>query len=255
LKGSGTTLVFVHAGIADCRMWEPQWSSFAERHQMLRLDLAGYGRTQIERLPLTHARDVIRLLDELDVRATAVIGASLGGRVALELAVARLDLVRALVLVDAGLPGVSWSDAVRTYSAAESEAVSRGDLSAATELNLRMWVDGPRRTAADVDPRVRDTVAEMQRRALELQAPHWEHLEEELLAPDIAERLGEVRAPTLVIVGEEDVDDMQMLARQFANEIPRSKLATIAGAAHLPSLEQPAAFEQLVFEFLVDVFD
>jgi 3-oxoadipate enol-lactonase len=250
VRGSGPPIVFLHAAIADSRMWEPQWTSFAAGHRLLRLDLAGFGRTPIERLPLTHARDVVGLLDGLEISAAGVVGASLGGRVALEVAVARPDLVRALVLVDSGLPGVEWSAAVRAYGAAEDEAVTRGDLAAATEINLRMWVDGPRRAAADVDPGVRAAVAEMLGRALELQAPYWERLKEELLVPDVAERLPEVRAPTLVLVGEEDVDDMQALARKFAAGIPGARLATIPGAAHAPSLEQPAAFDGLVLEFL-----
>jgi 3-oxoadipate enol-lactonase len=253
VRGSGPPIVFVHEAIADSRMWEPQWTSFAGRHRLLRLDLAGFGRTPIERLPVTHAQDVVGLLDDLGISAAGVVGASLGGRVALELAVARPDLVRALVLVDAGLPGVDWSEVVRAYFSAEDEAVARDDLAAATEINLRMWVDGPRRAAEDVDPGVRAAVAEMQRCALELQAPFWERLAEDLLVPDIGERLDEVKAPTLVLVGEEDVEDMHVLAERFAAEIPRARLATIPGAAHVPSLEQPAAFDKLVREFLADI--
>jgi pimeloyl-ACP methyl ester carboxylesterase len=252
VRGSGPPIVFVHEAIADSRMWEPQWTTFAGRHRLLRMDLAGFGRTRIERLPVTHARDLVGLLDELEISAAVIVGASLGGRVALELAVARPDLVRALVLVDAGLPGVDWSERVRAYGAAEDDAVARGDLAAATEINLRMWVDGPRREAEDVDPGVRAAVAEMQLRALELQAPHWERLAEDLLVPDVAERLDQVQAPTLVLVGEEDVDDMQLLAKRFAAKIPRARLATIPAAAHVPSLERPAAFDELVLEFLVD---
>jgi 3-oxoadipate enol-lactonase len=255
VKGSGTPIVFIHEAIADSRMWEPQWTSFAGGHRLLRLDLAGFGNTPINRLPVTHAQDVVGLLDELEISSASLVGASLGGRVALELAVARPDLVRALVLEDAGLPGVDWSEVVRAYGAAEDEAVARGDLDAATEINLRMWVDGPRRVAADIDPDVRAAVAEMQRRALELQAPYWERLTEDLLVPDIAERLDEVQAPTLVLVGEEDVDDMHVLAQRLTTEIPRAQLATIPGAAHLPSLEQPLAFDKLVLSFLGEVFD
>jgi 3-oxoadipate enol-lactonase len=231
---------------------EPQWTSFAGRHRLLRLDLAGFGRTPIETLPLTHARDVACLLDELGISAAGLVGASMGGRVALELAVARPDLVRAVVLVDAGLPGVEWSDVVRAYGAAEDEAVARGDLPAATEINLSMWVDGPRRAAEDVDPGVRAAVAEMQRRVLDLQAPYWERLAEDLLVPDIAERLAELQAPTLVLVGAEDVDDMRALAERFAAGIPQARLATIPGVAHLPSLEQPATFAKLVLQFFAD---
>jgi pimeloyl-ACP methyl ester carboxylesterase len=252
VTGAGLAIVFLHEGIADSRMWEPQWTSFATRYRLLRCDFAGFGRTAIDRLPVTHAQDVVNLLDELDISSAGVVGASMGGRVALELAVARPDLVQTLVLEDAGLPGVNWSEAVRAYGAAEDKAVVRGDLEAATEINLRMWVDGPRRAVADVDPEVRAAVGEMQRQALELQAPYWERLDEDPLVPDIAERLGEVQAPTLVLVGEEDVEDMHALAERFATEIPRARLARIPGAAHMPNLEQPGAFDKLVLEFLAD---
>src|SRR5215472_17149103 len=132
VAGAGPPLVFVHEAIADSGMWEPQWRSFAHRYRLLRLDLAGFGRTPIERLPLTHARDVVALLDELGMASAVLVGGSMGGRVALEVAVARPDLVRALVLMDAGLPDVDWSDEVRAYGAAEEEAIVRGDLDRAT---------------------------------------------------------------------------------------------------------------------------
>ena len=216
----------------------------------MRLDLSGFGRTPVGSLPVTHASDVLTLLEELGISSAAVVGASLGGRVALEIAVARPDLVRALVLEDAGFPGVDWSEEVRAGWAAEDEAVARGDLNTATEANLRLWVDGPNRAPTDVDAAFRAAVGGMVRRALELQAPHWDELDEELLVPDLAERLGDVRAPTLALAGEEDVEDMQELARRFAREIPRARHATIAGSAHMPSLERPEAFDALVLPFL-----
>jgi pimeloyl-ACP methyl ester carboxylesterase len=249
--GSGTPVVLVHAGIADSRMWEPQWRAFADDYRLVRLDLPGFGRTPIE-VPQRHARDVLALVEELELGDLVLVGCSMGGRVCLELAVARPDLVRALVLVDSGLPGGPPSDAIRAYADAEDEAVSRGDLDAAVEENLRMWVDGPGRAPDDVDPAVRGAVAEMVRRSLELHVPRWEEVDEELLVPDVADRLGEVRAPTLVVVGDEDVDHMQAIARRLASEIPRARLLTIAGAAHFPSLEQPAVFDEALRGFLAE---
>ena len=249
VEGSGPAVVFIHEGIADSRMWDPQWATFPH-YRRVRLDLSGFGRTPVGSLPVTHASDVLAVLDELGISSAAVVGASLGGRVALELAVARPDLVRALVLEDAGFPGVDWSEDVRAGWAAEDDAVAQGDLDAATEANLRLWVDGPNRAPADVDPVFRAAVAEMVRCALELQAPHWDELDEELLVPDIAERLGQVQAPTLALAGEEDVEDIRQLARRFAREIPRAWHATIAGAAHMPNLERPEAFDALALPFL-----
>lgn len=246
--GSGETVVLVHAGIADRRMWEPQWQTLGERYRVVRLDLAGFGETGIDRLPLTYALDVAELLAELGIGSAAFVGASLGGRVVLELAVARPALVRALVVAGAGLPDVHWSQQVRDYGAAEDEAVSRGALDQATELNLRMWVDGPR--ARDVAPGVRAAVGAMQRRAFELQAPHWASLHELLLAADVGARLAEIAVPALVLCGEDDVEDMRGLARRISDAIPGARHAEIAAAAHLPSLEQPAAFDALVLELL-----
>jgi 3-oxoadipate enol-lactonase len=252
VAGDGRDVVFLHQAIADSRMWAPQWSSF-EGYRRIRADLRGFGRSPVGTLPLTHARDVAALLDELHVSGAALVGASMGGRIALELAVGRPELVGALVLVDAGLPGHEWSAEVRAYGDAEDEAVRRGDLDGATELNLRMWVDGPGRSPKDVEPRVREAVREMQRAALELQAPAWDELDEDLLVPDVAERLADVRAPTLVLVGAEDVGDMHAIASRFVAEIPGARKATIPGAAHVPGLERPADFDALVLAFLADV--
>jgi 3-oxoadipate enol-lactonase len=253
VEGSGPTVVFIHEGIVDSRVWNPQWASFGA-YRRVRFDLRGFGRSPIGSLPLTYARDVAELLDELGVSGAALVGGSLGGRIALELAIGRPDLVGGLVLVGAGLPGHEWSEVVRAYGQAEDEAVARGDLEEATEVNLRMWVDGPGRGPADVDPAVREAVREMQRRALELQAPFWEELDEKPLVEDVGARLGEVRVPTLVLVGEEDAADIHSIGDRLAREIPGARRASIARTAHVPSLERPADFDALVLDFLSDVF-
>jgi pimeloyl-ACP methyl ester carboxylesterase len=248
--GDGPPVVFIHPGIADSGVWDPQWSSFVGQFSLVRCDLPGFGRTPIEGPAVRLAAEVAALLDSLAIAHAALVGCSVGGRVALELAVARPELVSALVLVGAGLPGWAWSEEVEAYGAAEDEAVSRGDLDAATELNLRIWVDGPVRTPADVDPGVRAAVGAMERRALELQAPHWETVTEEPLVSDLADRLGQVRARTLVLVGEHDVSDVHRLADLLAGSIPDARSAPIPGAAHVPNLEQPEAFDALVLPFL-----
>ena len=115
-----------------------------------------------------------------------------------------------------------------------------------------MWVDGPGRRPEDVDPAVRRAVGEMTTRALELQVPSWDSLDEELLVPDVADRLSEVRAPTLVVVGDEDVEHIQAIARRLAADIPDARLVTIADAAHFPSLERPDAFDEALRGFLGD---
>jgi 3-oxoadipate enol-lactonase len=250
VAGEGPAVALVHEGICDSRMWDPQWESFARAHRVLRLDLRGFGRSPLEAGRFSNARDLIETLERHGFERTALVGVSLGGRVALEVAVARPELVSALVLVAPGLPGHDWSSEVKAAWDEEEAALQAGDVDKAVEVNLRTWVDGPGRRSEDVDAEVRRRVGEMQRRAFELQLPVWEDAEEELLVSDLAERLGEIRVPTLVVVGEEDNPDMHAIADRLVREIPGARRATIANTAHVPSIERPREFDSLVLPFL-----
>jgi pimeloyl-ACP methyl ester carboxylesterase len=250
VAGAGPPVLLIHAGICDADMWEPQWRTFPPRHRTVRCDLRGFGRTPIPAEAFSNAADVVALVERLDLGPVALVGVSLGGRVALEVAIARPELVSGLVVVGAPLPGHEWSDTVRAFSAAEDEALERSDLDAAVEANLRMWVDGPHREPGEADPEVRRQVAGMQRRAFELQLPVLEEADDEPLVADLSGRLGEISAPTLVAVGALDAEDMLEIAALIAERVPDARTAAIAEAAHVPSLERPAEFDRLVLGFL-----
>jgi 3-oxoadipate enol-lactonase len=250
VAGEGPEIALVHEGICDSRMWDSQWENYTRGHRVLRLDLRGFGRSPLEPGRFSNARDLIAVLEEHGFERPALVGVSLGGRVVLEVAVARPELVSALVLVAPGLPGHEWSEEIKAGWGEEEAALEAGDLDAAVEVSLRTWVDGPRRSPEDVNPDVRARVAEMQRRAFELQLPFEETAEEELLVPDLAERLGEIGAPTLVIVGDEDTPDMHAIVERLFREIPGARSATIVGTAHVPSMERPNEFDAIVLPFL-----
>jgi 3-oxoadipate enol-lactonase len=248
--GKGAPLVFIHAGVCDSRMWEPQWRSFGETHRIVRFDLRGFGRSAIPPARYSDGSDVIDLLGRLNLGRASVIGASLGGRVALEVTLTRPDLVDRLVLVSASLPGHNWSKPVLEYAEDEDEALEAGDLDAAVEANLRMWVDGPHREPDAVEPELRRFVGEMQRRAFELQLPVADIADEDLLVADARDRLGDVEARALVVTGDEDVADVHQMAAELGAGIPGAETASIGSAAHLPSLERPEEFDRIVREFL-----
>ncbi len=245
--------MLVHAGICDSRMWDGQWQSFQRSHLVVRLDLRGFGLSPLVPGRYSHPGDLIGLLDRLGLGPAALVGASLGGGVSLQVAVARPDLVSALVLVGSGVRGHDWSDYVTQAWAVEEAALARGDLDAAVEGNLRAWIDGPDRDPEAVDPDVRQKVGEMQRRGFELWLDGADEAEEEPLVSDVRERLGEISVPTLVLVGEHDVSDVHVVAERLEREIPGSRRVTVEGAGHLVNLERPEVFEDLVLEFLAEV--
>ena len=253
VAGKGPEIVLLHEGICDSRMWDPQWETFTRSHRVLRLDFRGYGRSPLAPGRFASARDVIELLDRHGFDRAAVVGVSLGGRVALEVALAAPERVAALVLVGSGLPGHDWSEEMKATWEEEEAALRSGNVDEAVDISLRTWVAGPGRKPEDVDADVRARVAEMQRQAYELQLPFEGEAEEELLVEDVAQRLGEIKAPTLVLVGEEDVPDIHAIADRLAREIPGARRATIADAAHVPSMERPREFEELVLGFVEEV--
>jgi pimeloyl-ACP methyl ester carboxylesterase len=231
-------------------MWEPQWEVLQREHRVVRCDFRGFGQTPESPGEFSHPADVIELLDELGIGPAAIVGSSLGGGVALQVAIARPDLVSALVLIGAGVRGHEWSDYVKRAWEEEEAAFERGDLDEAVEVNLRTWVDGPHRSPDEVDPEIRRRVGEMQRRVFEL---YSDDATETTLIENAADRLGEISVPTLVIVGELDVDDVHQVADRLERELPKVRRETIAGTAHFPSLERPDEVNELVLGFLREV--
>jgi len=237
-----TERILVHAGVADSRMYSGQIEAFAPARA---LDLPGFGRTPLESDTVDY-RAFVR--DHLPEQPAALIGTSMGARISLELALESPERVAALVLVGPGLDGHEWSPEVEAFGEEEEAALERGDLQAAVEANVKLWLAGPRRSLDDVDPALRALVAEMQRNAFQLQEGREARMLR--LDPPASTRLVDVRAPTLVVTGDEDVQDIQEIADKLVAEIPGAERATIAQTAHLPSLERPEEFNRIVLAFL-----
>ena len=249
--GAGSPVVLVHEGIGDSRMWEPQWEPYAERFRVVRFDLRGFGQSPPAVGTFSLSGDLVELLDGLGLGPAALIGMSLGGAVAMETTIARPDLVSRLVLAGSGLRGFEMNDETKAGWAEEEAALERGDDDEAVEVNMRMWVDGPTRSPDQVDPEMRRKMGEMQRRAIELwREAGEEEGDQQPLVEDWGDRLGEISVPTLILVGELDRPEMHAIADRLEAEIPNSRRASIAGAAHVTNMEQPEEFDRLVLEFL-----
>lgn len=252
LVGNGPALVFVHAGIADRRMWAPQVQTFASRYRVLTYDQRGYGESSMPPGRFMLARDLIGLMRAVGVGPAVVIGCSMGGTTALDATIAEPPLVRALVSVGGGMSGNRITPSPEMQAAwAEAERLQHaGDTDGANEVELRMWVDGPGRTPEQVNPQVRELARQMNLLALQRE-PETAHGTPEWLDPPAAGRLDEVRVPMLAIVGAEDQPTILRTADELVAGIAGARKVVIQGAAHLPSLEKPAEFNQALAEFLI----
>ncbi|MGH3742833.1 MAG: alpha/beta fold hydrolase, partial [Micromonosporaceae bacterium] len=216
----------------------------------VRLELRGYGdSSQRPQGVLSPVDDVLDTMADLGIARCHLVGASYGAGVAVEVALTRPESVESLLL---SAPGGSLlaelTPDLGAFFEAERSAMARHDLDAAVEANLKWWLDGPHRDPGDVDPSVRDLVRLMQRRAFELTAG-WDDPKEQELDPPPLDRLTEVRAPTLVVVGALDLDTVQDAARRVVDGIAGARRVDWPDVAHLPSMERPDDFLALLREW------
>ena len=248
-SGKGFPLLLIHAGIADSRMWEPQARAFANEFDMIRPDLRGFGDSELPPVPFSNRADLVGLLDHLGVETAHVVGCSMGGTVAIDLALEYPTRVGRLVVVGSGVSGSNLGQA-DTALFAEVEAADRaGDMDAVNRAEVRLWVDGPRRPEGSAPVAVRDLVLDMNGRSLHTD---WASATHQELDPPAIGRLHEIAAPTLVIVGDEDLPHAAANAEVITSKIPESRTVVIEGAAHLPSLERPEAFNRVLQDFLTE---
>lgn len=245
--GEGRAVVLIHCALCDGRQWDRQMETFAREFQVVRLDLPGSGRSPFPRGAFSAADEIIALLDELGIEEAGLVGNSMGGSVARDVALTASERVWGLVLVDAGHPGVERAPEIEEYNEREDALLEGGDVDGAVDLNLRFWLDGPRRGPDVVDSGVRARVAEMQRLAFE----NYLALDEEPGPERKPEGSpADIRCPTLVLVGDQDQPYILAAADRYDAEIPGARKVVIADAAHIPSLERPDEFDALVLDFL-----
>jgi 3-oxoadipate enol-lactonase len=250
VSGAGDPVVLVAQAECDRRAWRHQIPELEREFTVIRYDQRGQGESTWGRGgAFSYVDDLSVLLDHLGLERAALVGASLGGRVCLELAVTHPERVTHLALLGSGLADWDFSQRVRTYWAAEEEAYEARDFERAIDLGLEIWVDGPNRGPDAVREEVRELVREMNRRSYRIPIPDPEPVPARL-DPPASVRLGEVRAPTLVVVGEEDVEDMQQIADVLAREIPNARKVVLADTAHMIQLERPDDVSRLLVEFL-----
>lgn len=253
VAGQGHPLVFVHAGICDCRMWEQQFGFFAQYFRVVRYDMRGYGKsTPVSQSDFAHRQDLYYLLRHLGIDHAYFVGCSMGGSTLIDFALDYPLMVAALVLVGSRPNGFvresayvppQWDDVVASFKA--------GNLERASELEVQIWVDGPKRKPGDVPAAIRDLVREMN--MIALQNEKREQGINRPLEPAAVRRLEEIRAPVLAIAGELDDPDVVRAAHVMRERIHGAQIALMPDTAHVPNMEHPEAFNRLVLDFLQGV--
>ncbi len=250
IAGEGDPFVMIHAGVADSRQWNNEYLHFATRYRVLRYDMRGYGRSQPVPGEYSHLGDLTALLEYLGIEQPVVaMGCSMGGALAMNLALLKPSLVKALIMVDSGPPGLELDIPDPPQAEAAETAFKAGDLDQVAELETQFWFDGMGRSPHQVDQAMRRLVYEMGRTAL---ANEVKGLGKRLPDAEVpaVQRLAELKIPVLVVIGAHDTPYMQAAADYMVDKIPSARKVTIEDAAHLPTLDHPEEFERVVTTFL-----
>lgn len=241
--GKGRTIIFVHGGLVDSRVWDEQFMEFAKRYRVIRYDLRGFGKSAEPSGPFSPIEDLHALLGFLKVEHATVVGGSLGGMVATDFALEYPQTVEALVLVGSGLRGDKRPQ--DKQMAAIYQTARRDGAESYAERMMGTPLFAGVRNNPPVSSRLRRMLIDNYK-ALASLGPNITKFPE----PLTVDRLESVRARTLVIVGSEDHPDLRAIAEILHSKIPGAQKVVIKGASHHPNIEQPKEFNRIFLSFL-----
>jgi pimeloyl-ACP methyl ester carboxylesterase len=222
VAGAGPPLVLVHGLAGSGRWWRHNVPALARSHRVHTVDLIGFGASRGGRFALAEAPAILGAwVRQLGLGPAALVGHSMGGLVAADLAASEPELVSRLALVNAAALPVGRRYARHVWGLVG--ALRRTRLSLLPVLLADSLRAGPRTMLGAI----------------------WQ-----LLRADITPRLGAITAPTLIIWGEHDRLLPPDLGRQLQGRIPGARLVVIPGAGHNPMWERPAAFNAALLAFL-----
>ena len=255
--GEGPPVVFIH-GLAGCwQNWLENIPRFAERHRVVAVDLSGFGHSELPREEISipgYGRFIDAFLDVVGVERAALVGNSMGGFIAAETAISHPSRVEKLVLVSAaGGPALrERNDAsqarlmrsARLFAPIAAAAIARREHIIRRPRLRRALLWKIARYPERIEPELCYEVASGAGKPGFLDALNA------ILAYDFEERIPDISCPTLIIWGRNDeivpVED----ALEYERLIPDARRAIFEDTGHVPMLERPGRFNELVEEFL-----
>ena len=249
--GQGVPLVLAHAAFLDCRMFDAIWQRLAEHFRVIRYDMRGFGKSSPVMGPLCRRYDLDKLLNHLDVTQAHLVGCSLSGEVGLDLALEQPDRFKSLTLVGATPSGFQMQGEPPRYVMEMVTALQNGNFDHASELQIRIWLDGEHREPGQVNPALRQKALEMNRFPVTQNTFFTADMQPaNRLDPPAVTRLESIKCPTWVVAGSLDHSEVLRAADEMAKQIPDARKTLIDSTGHVPSYEQPELFVKLLIDFL-----
>jgi 3-oxoadipate enol-lactonase len=232
--GPGAPVVLVHPGVGDSRIWEPVMSRLGARYRVIRYDARGHGESPPATAPYTLLTDLVAVLDQLDVPSAVFVGCSQGGTSSIDLALSQPSRVSALVLVSPGLTGYPWPQNPGTRAEFASLAAA-GDIDGVAALIGRIW--------AGAGPGA--GVAEQLRSAAKAWLANGDFEQED---PPAVDRLGDIRVPAVLLVGDKDHPPLIECDEMIVAGIPGCRKIDVPGGDHLLPLRVPGLVADTITE-------
>ena len=232
--GDGLPLVLMHPGWGDSAIWDPAIGRLAARYRVIRYDARGYGRSPAPAAPYTQSGDLAAVLDHLGLGRAALVAHSGSGGPAICLALDQPGRLSALILVAPGTEDYPWPQD-DPYVAEFGALLQAGDREGLVALGLRTWA------AAGADP---DAQAQIRSAVAAFFAIG------DLMRPDppAYSRLGEIRVPSVLAIGDLDYAMVRECGERIAQAIPGCRLIIVPGADHLLPLRAPDALAGIIGE-------
>jgi 3-oxoadipate enol-lactonase len=242
-------ILLVHSAVVNRRSWDGVVPHLLDAgYRVIRYDMRGFGESTSQDVEFRGHEDALAVLQHFGVEHAAVVGNSMGAHFALDALLAAPEQFVAYVWVGGGMSGYDKepTPAEMALFEAEEAAEQAGDLDLATEIDAQIWMDGVGQPATRVDPAVRAAFKAMDRELLE---PGRVYGKRKVADEPAVGRLGTVRAPTLVVIGDLDTEGTRASAEKLAAEIPGARLIHLPDVAHMVGMEKPDELAALIVEF------
>lgn len=246
VAGEGPAVVLLHGGWLNSRQWDEQFSALSRKYRVVRYDVRGAGRSAIGDSAYAQYEDLAALLSALGIERAHLIGLSAGGQAALDFALTYAHSVRSLVIGASPLRGY---DLGKEFTDGMRGIISAGVADSLQLTHDRMWAFAPFRVASTM-PRVRHRLNAMILHQNTWSANRPNRPRPKPLDPPPAPRLGEIRIPVLIVVGDGEMSALKKEAEFVAKSIPGAKLVVIKNAGHFVNLEQPEQYNKIIIDWL-----